>query len=275
MSSTRETGRVALVTGASRGIGLAVARTLGRDGCAVLMTDIDADALAESYTTLKDEGMSVDHIPVDLADSAAAGCLVPAVIERWGRIDVLVNNAAFHGKRQSVLVADPQDWQTIFAVNVFAAATLARAAATDMTRRREGAIVNIGSVQSALPVLSYAAYVTSKGAIEALSRALAAELGEFGITCNCVAPGVIGTEHYAENLVDLRFNGQAQTLASLLGRSGTPAEVAEAVAFLAGPRARFITGTTLRVDGGRAISRRSDPFQTDIVHPTPQGPPDG
>lgn len=257
---------VALITGAGRGIGRAMAERLVADGMQVMLTDRDLDALKETQKFLIEQGGNVDILQADLSDSAATEEIIPAVIERFGRIDALILNAAHHGERISVLKTSTKDWQDIFAVNLFAGAALCRAAARDMAQRGQGSIVTIGSVQARLPAPSYAAYVSSKAAIEGMTRAFAVELAELGIRVNCIAPGVIGTENYASNLKDLAVDGDAPSLASLSGNAGTPAQVADAVSFLCAPGSAFITGIVLPVDGGRSISRRADPFQISLDH---------
>lgn len=259
---------VALVTGAGQGIGRAIAEKLAVDGMTLMLTDRDQVALDCVHQSLDATGTNVATLQVDLSDMEAVETLIPAVQKRWGRVDALILNAADHGERKSVLHVSTEEWRNVFAVNVFASAALSRAAAEDMALRSNGSIVTVGSVQASLPAPSYAAYVSSKAAIGGMTRALAVELAEFGIRVNCVAPGVIATENYAENLKDLAFDSADLPLASLSGRAGTPAQVADVVAFLCSPASEFVTGVTLPVDGGRSISRRADPFQISLDHST-------
>ncbi|MDK1377298.1 MULTISPECIES: glucose 1-dehydrogenase [unclassified Sinorhizobium] len=276
LNHERLSGLVALVTGAAGGIGLAVCRRLAAEGARILMTDLDGTRLAAAADVLRANGAEVDTVVADLAKKGERDRLVPAAVERWGRFDILVNNAAFHGERRTFLDASEEEFEQIFAVNVMATAALCRAAARAMQAQgAAGAIVNIGSIQAGLPVPTYAAYVASKGAVAALTRALAVELAPAGIRVNAVLPGVIATEAFKQALADgADAKRQMPMTAALLERQGEAAEVAAAVTFLASSDASFITGAALPVDGGRSISRKADPFEQSFGDRTESGIPE-
>ena len=238
-------GRRAVVTGASGGIGAAIARTLHRLGAAIVI----AGRREEPLSALAGElGEGVEIVVGDLTEPAVIARLVETA-EALGGLDILVNNAGITRDGLALRMKD-EDWQLVLDTNLTAAFRLCRAALRGMMRRRYGRIVNIGSVVGATGNPGQVNYAAAKAGLVGLTKALAAEVAARGITVNCVAPGFIATA-----MTEKLDEGQRQALAGRIpaGRLGGPDDVAAAVAFLASEEAAYVTGHTLHVNGGMAM----------------------
>lgn len=251
-------GRVAVVTGAAGGIGRAVAARLAGEGAHVVAVDRDSAGVHETAEAIGSAACT--PAVVDLADRRARGGIIGEVVAGHGRVDILVNDAAYHGERLAFTDSTDDDWDRVLETNLTATASLCKDAAGHLPGG-SGAIVNIGAIQEVLPVPTYAAYAASKGGIAALTRALAVELGPRGVRVNAVAPGGIETVAFRGTLDEAGSGEPASPFPALLRRGGRPEEAAAAVCFLASADASYITGTVLRVDGGRTLSRLPDPFE--------------
>lgn len=238
---------MALVTGAARGLGYAAARRLGADGARVAVLDRDGEALAAAAEALAGEGFDILPQTVDLTDEKGVRVAVAAVLADAGRIDVLVNNAGIypHCPFEELTYAE---WRRVLAVNLDSIFLCTHAAYPRMRERGYGRIVNIASSTFFIGYPGLTSYIASKGGIIGFTRALASEAGPHGITVNAVAPGLIATEGVLggeeAGLFDEIVPEQA------LARRGEPEDIAECIAYLAGPSAGFITGQTINVDGG-------------------------
>lgn len=238
-------GRRAVVTGASGGIGAAIARALHACGAELVLTGRRADALA----ALADElGGRVRVEPGDVTDPAFAEALI-GTAERAGGVDILVNNAGITRDGLALRMKD-EDWYAVLETNLTAAFRLSRAALRGMLRRRFGRIINIGSVVGATGNPGQVNYAAAKAGLVGMTKALAAEVAARGITVNCVAPGFIATAMTAA-LDEKQRAALAERIPA--GRLGVPTDVAAAVVYLASPEAGYVTGHTLHVNGGMAM----------------------
>jgi 3-oxoacyl-[acyl-carrier protein] reductase len=249
MNSQPLAGRVALVTGASRGIGRACALALGDAGAAVAVGfSTNGGAAEEVAGRLREAGGRAVTLGADLADPAAAAALVERTVAELGGVDIVVNNAGITRDNLAVRISDA-DWDAVIAVDLSAAFRVCRAALRPMLRRREGRIINISSVAGVVGNPGQANYSAAKAGLIGLTKALCREVGSRGITVNAVAPGFIATDMTTALSGDLL---EAATATVPLRRLGSPDEVAAAVRFLALPEAAYITGHVLHVDGGLA-----------------------
>lgn len=240
-------GRAAVVTGASSGIGRAVAEALAEAGANVVLVGRDEDRLREALEAVRARGVEAASVAVELTADAAPRTIVDAAVARFGRLDVLVNGAGIFEPRP--FEAQPMaSFDRQMAVNVRAPFALSQAALPHL--RPGGCIVNISSIAGYSGFPQSAAYCASKGAIELMTKALAAELGPMGVRVNCVAPGNIRTamnRHQFAASPDYERSLEAKTP---LGRIGEVEDIAAAVVYLASPAAKFVNGASWLVDGG-------------------------
>jgi 3-oxoacyl-[acyl-carrier protein] reductase len=239
-------GKTALVTGASGGIGGAIATALHAQGATVALSGTRTDALEALAASLKDR---VHVVPGNLSDAAAADGLVKAAEAAMGSLDILVNNAGVTRDTLLLRMKD-EDWQHVLDINLTSGMRLARSALRGMMKRRWGRIIAIGSIVGATGNPGQTNYAASKAGIVGFAKALAAEVASREITVNCVAPGFIETA-----MTDKLGPDQKTALVARVpsGRLGQPADVAACVAFLASAEAAYVTGQTIHVNGGMAM----------------------
>jgi len=266
VSPRRFEGMVAIVTGAGAGIGRAIATKLAAEGAAITLVDSNATALDEVAEQLRSDGVRCRCELVNLSDSRQYEGLVTRTSSTWGRLDILVNNAADVGRRLSLDALTHEEWSRVLDTNLTAPLFLSRDAARAMAAAGYGgAIINVSSIQVHLPLATQVPYVSSKGGLEAMTRAMAVELGPLGIRVNAVAPGVIATPGMQAERDEVGAMVDVGEEATLSGRSGTADDVAAAVLFLASHEAAHITAATLTVDGGRRVSRKLDPLAEGVA----------
>jgi gluconate 5-dehydrogenase len=241
-------GKVALVTGASQGLGLEIAKLLAEVGARVIVNGRDLERLNQAVSAIESMGGSVSSLPFDITDEFAVQNAFVEIREKYGSLDILVNNVGMRDRR-GFFEFEMDAVRQLINVNLIAPFNLSREAARLMLEKGEGRIINITSIAGQIADAGDATYTTAKGGLEALTRTLAAELGRFGITVNAVAPGFFATESNVNAVADPDVGEWLKNRTSL-GRWGNPEEVAGAAVFFASPAASYITGQVLAVDGG-------------------------
>jgi NAD(P)-dependent dehydrogenase (short-subunit alcohol dehydrogenase family) len=248
--------QVAIVTGAGHGIGRAVAERFAAEGARVVVNDVDADAANDVARQIEAGGGVAIGVVADVSDTRQVDAMFEATLARFGTLDVLVNNAALVATTRHFLEADEEWWNRVLAVNLKGAFDCSLRAARIMVRRGSGTIISMSSGGATKAHRGNVAYDAAKGGIEAMTRAMALDLAPYGVRVNAVVPGLIRT--YVISDEDAAERGRVVPL----GRLGAPEDLAGPTVFLATDDARYITGTTLVVDGGVLVQQRSTPVDT-------------
>ncbi len=245
------TNQVALVTGGAKGIGWGCARVLGRAGASIAVVDIDAPAAQKAVESLRAEGVTAEAYIADVGHADPVNRMVSAVVERFGRIDIVINNAGTHDSK-GIEQASEADWDFILTTNL-KSMYLVTKATLPFLKATKGRIVNMSSMGGVVGQLSAGAYISTKGGIIALTKNLALDFAKYGMRVNCICPGWVETP-----LVNAWFALQPDEAAARkyvasihpLGRIATPEDIGEAALFLVSDASSFITGIAMPVDGG-------------------------
>ncbi|HZQ61301.1 MAG TPA: 3-oxoacyl-ACP reductase FabG [Casimicrobiaceae bacterium] len=246
------TGRVALVTGAYRGLGLEIARGFARAGAHVVLNARNPDALAIARDELRREGHDVDVALFDVTDQEAIAVAISDIEARHGHLDILVNNAGIQ-RRAPILEFARSDWDAVIATNLTAPFLVSQAALRGMVARRRGKIIHIASLLSELGRPTIVAYTAAKGGVRQLTRAMAVELAPHDIQVNAIAPGYFATEMNRALIDNAEFDAWV-CKRTPAGRWGDPAEIAGLAIFLASAASDYMTGQVLMLDGGMSIA---------------------
>jgi NAD(P)-dependent dehydrogenase (short-subunit alcohol dehydrogenase family) len=248
-------GKVAIVTGSSRGIGQGIATRFGKEGARVVLVARSAGDLEKVAEEVRQAGGEALPVPCDVTQKADVERVFDQTLAKWGAVDVLVNNAGWASPIAHILEMDEQHWDTVIATNLKSVYLFSHRAANVMVDQgTKGTIVNISSFAAARAHRYMAAYDATKGGMEAMTRTMAIDLAPFGIRVNVVGPGAIHTQEYEPLGEEARLR-RGQTVP--LGRVGYPADIAGAVMFLCSDDASYVTGETIYVDGGLLAQLRS------------------
>jgi len=240
-------GKVAIITGAASGLGLATAQYMHDEGMRLVLADIEGDQLRASAAGLLSKGAELRTVATDVRDYRACQKMVAAALEHYGQVDVLINSAGIGGPISFFADQEPADWESLLAVNLVGTMNCCRAVTDHMIERRYGKIVSLASEAGKGNEKRMVAYGTTKGGVISLTRGLAIELGRYSINVNAVCPGVTRTPMTAYITDELE---QAASRLYPLGRLGRPEDIAPLITFLASDRASWITGQAISVNGG-------------------------
>lgn len=241
-------GRTALVTGAGSGFGRAISRRLARDGARVGLAELNAAAAAETRALIEADGVEALILLTDVTDYAAVEAAVQGVVDRWGRLDVMVNNAGIT-IRERFLDLSVDGFDKVMAANLTGVYHGVRAAGLQMKQQGGGVIINMSSIRANVGGFIHTSYCASKGGVRMLTKAAAVELGPYGVRVCAIGPGVAETP-LTESLLASREALEDQLARVPMGRLGQPEDIAEVAAFLASDDAAYVSGATLYVDGG-------------------------
>ncbi len=240
------TGQIALITGASRGIGAAIAQELGKQGAVVIGTATSESGAASISSTFASAGIKGEGLALNVNDAAQIEATLKVIAEKYGDVSILVNNAGITRDTLLMRMKD-DDWDDVISTNLTSVFRMSQAVLRPMMKARTGRIISISSVVGHMGNAGQVNYAAAKAGMTGFSKSLAAEVGSRGITVNCVAPGFIDTDMTAELPEDITNKMLARIP---LGRLGNVKEIAATVAFLASPSAAYITGETIHVNGG-------------------------
>jgi glucose 1-dehydrogenase len=251
ISGGNKTGKVVVVTGSGKGIGKAIALAFAKGGYSVVTNDRDAKPAEDTAKEIIDKGGTAYPIRADISESGEVDQLIAGAIEKFGRIDVLVNNAGIQNPKE-FLELSVDEWKKIIDVNLTGTFMCSQRAARHMAERGGGVIINISSVHQVIPRPMYAHYAASKGGVKLLTETMALELADKNIRVNAIAPGAIETGMNKDIMADIKKKRELLSMIPM-HRMGKPEEIAYMAIFLASGKAKYVTGATFFVDGGLTL----------------------